>query len=349
MFKNVFHKEKNNPRRQSEVPPFSVTEKIKLEPCTGIDDFTVDRILGTGSFGRVVFAKHKATKTNCAIKILSKALVIKTKQVLHIKAEKDILKAVNFPFVVNLLGTFQDKDCVYLVMEYIVGGEFFTHLRMSGRLKESAAKIYAAEVLLVFEYLHSRDIIYRDLKPENLLLDRDGHIKVTDFGFAKQIEHRTYTLCGTPDYLAPEVILNKGHGKPVDWWALGVLIYEMLAGYPLFYDDDPMGTYQKILHSKPEFPSHFTRSSRDLIKKLLQPDLTKRFGNLKGAARDIKMHPWFNGIDWTQLVNKTITAPIKPQVAGPDDTSQFDNYDDIPPMEHTDNLSEEEQSLFKGF
>ena len=181
------------------------------------------------------------------------------------------------------------------------------------------------------------------------MLDRDGHIKVTDFGFAKQIEHRTYTLCGTPDYLAPEVILNKGHGKPVDRWALGVLIYEMLAGYPPFYDDDPMGTYQKILHSKPEFPSHFTRSSRDLIKKLLQPDLTKRFGNLKGAARDIKMHPWFNGIDWTQLVNKTITAPIKPQVAGPDDTSQFDNYDDIPPMEHPDNLSEEEQSLFKDF
>ena len=123
MFKNVFHKEKNNPRRQSEVPPFSLVEKITLEPCDGIDDFVVDRILGTGSFGRVVFAKHKATKTNCAIKILSKALVIKTKQVLHIKAEKDILEAVNFPFVVNLLGTFQDKDCVYLVMEYIVGGE----------------------------------------------------------------------------------------------------------------------------------------------------------------------------------------------------------------------------------
>ena len=220
MFKNVFHKEKNNPRRQSEVPPFSVTEKIKLEPCTGIDDFTVDRILGTGSFGRVVFAKHKATKTNCAIKILSKALVIKTKQVLHIKAEKDILKAVNFPFVVNLLGTFQDKDCVYLVMEYIVGGEFFTHLRMSGRLKESAAKICAAEVLLVFEYLHSRDIIYRDLKPENLLLDSQARLKISDFGLSALYgsAHSApllHTTCGTPNYVAPEVIADQARACSV--------------------------------------------------------------------------------------------------------------------------------------
>ena len=167
MFKNVFNKEmkKQQSRRQSEVPSFTMREKVKLVPCNSLDDFVIDRILGTGSFGRVVFAKHKATKTACAIKMLSKALVIKTKQVLHIKAEKEILMSVNFPFVVNLQGTFQDGDCVYLVMEYVVGGEFFTHLRMSGRLSEEAAKIYAAQVLLVFEYLHSRDIIYRDLKP----------------------------------------------------------------------------------------------------------------------------------------------------------------------------------------
>ena len=222
------------------------------------------------SFGRVPLARHKATKRTVAIKMLSKSQILKTKQVTHIKAEKEILMAVSHPFIVSLYGSSQDKECLYFILEYVVGGEFFTHLRSQGRFSEDTSRFYASEILLTFEYLHGMDIIYRDLKPENLLLDKTGHIKITDFGFAKKIDHRTYTLCGTPDYLAPEIILNKGHGKPVDWWAMGVLIYEMMAGYPPFYDEDPMGTYQKILHGKLEFASHFSRGARDLVKKLLQ-------------------------------------------------------------------------------
>ena len=209
--------------------------------------------------------------------MLSKSQILKTKQVTHIKAEKEILMAVSHPFIVSLYGSSQDQECLYFILEYVVGGEFFTHLRSQGRFSEDTSRFYASEILLTFEYLHGLDIIYRDLKPENLLLDKTGHIKITDFGFAKKIDHRTYTLCGTPDYLAPEIILNKGHGKPVDWWAMGVLIYEMMAGYPPFYDEDPMGTYQKILHGKLEFASHFSRGARDLVKKLLQADLTKRY------------------------------------------------------------------------
>ena len=296
-----------------------------------------------------MFCKHRATNTYVAVKILSKSQILKTKQVMHIKAEKDILKMVSHPFLVNLLAYFSDRECLYLVLEYIVGGEFFTHLRLSGRFTEDTARFYAGEIVLAFEYLHSMNVIYRDLKPENLLLDNEGHVKITDFGFAKIVDSRTYTLCGTPDYLAPEIILNKGHGKPVDWWALGVLIYEMLSGYPPFYDDDPMGTYQKILHGKIDFPPHFSRSARDLIKKLLQADLTKRYGNLKGGAKDIKSHPWFAGLDWNALTRRATTAPIRPPVSGANDTSQFDDYSDVGPLVHEFELTDEDQMAFQDF
>jgi len=352
MFK-FFDKDKAEKERQdkrkSQAPSLANSSRVKLEPCNSVDDFQVDRILGTGSFGRVNLAIHKKTGAVCALKCLSKSQVLKTKQVMHIKAEKAILELINFPFIVPLFGTFQDKDTIYLVLEYVVGGEFFTHLRNAGRFTEETSKFYAAQIVLTFEFLHSKDIIYRDLKPENLLLDKNGNCKITDFGFAKIIDHRTYTLCGTPDYLAPEIILNKGHGKPVDWWALGVLIYEMIAGYPPFYDDDPMGTYQKILHGKIEYPSHFSRNARDLIRKLLYADLTKRYGNLKAGPRDIKNHPWFSGIDWKAVVQKDLFAPIQPEFEGDDDTSNFDDYSDVGAIDHQFNLTNDEQALFSAF
>ena len=170
--------------------------------------------------------------------------MIYLKQVDHVKTEKKILEELNHPFIVNLFGAFQDDKNLYLLLEYVIGGEFFSHLRKAGRFPNDTAKFYAAQITLVFEHLHSMMILYRDLKPENLLLDSDGNCKVTDFGFAKKVEYRTWTLCGTPEYLAPEIILSKGHGKAVDWWALGILMYEMLAGYPPFYDEDPLGIYQ---------------------------------------------------------------------------------------------------------
>ena len=260
-------------------------------PSIGLTDFELLDTLGTGSFGRVRlvnFLPAPAGKTKFyALKILKKSEVIYLKQVEHVKTEKKLLENISHPFIVNLMGAFQDDKNLYLMMEYIIGGEFFSHLRKAGRFPNDTSKFYASQITLVFEYLHSMMILYRDLKPENLLLDKEGHCKVTDFGFAKRVEYRTWTLCGTPEYLAPEIILSKGHGKAVDWWALGILMYEMLAGYPPFYDEDPLGIYQKILEGKIKFPWHFDRHSKDLIKKLLTADLTKRLGNLKVRARPV--------------------------------------------------------------
>jgi len=178
----------------------------------------------------------------------------------------------------------------------------------------------------MFDYLHTKNIIYRDLKPENLLIAADGYLKMTDFGFAKIVEGRTYTLCGTPEYLAPEILLNKGHGKPVDWWSLGILIYEMNAGIDPFSDEDPMAIYQKILKGKIKFPRNFDKNAKSLVKHLLVADLSKRYGNLKNGVNDIKNHRWFSDIDFNALCAKKITPPYKPIVKSPDDTSNFSKY-----------------------
>jgi serine/threonine protein kinase len=164
------------------------------------------------------------------------------------------------------------------------------------------------------------------LKPENLLLDNNGHIKITDFGFAKHVPDITWTLCGTPDYLAPEIIQSKGYGKAVDWYSLGILIFEMLAGYPPFYDDDHMRLYEKILAGRIKYPSYFDPMAKDLLKRLLTSDLSKRYGNLKDGSNDIKSHPWFKGIDWDKLIKLEVQAPYIPKVSGEGDASNFDIY-----------------------
>jgi serine/threonine protein kinase len=214
-------------------------KKLKLS------DYDLGQTLGTGSFGRVKIAKCKTTGKYWAIKVLKKAEIIKLKQVDHIMNEVRILSAVDHPFLVNTAGFSQDDRYMYLVLELINGGELFTYLRSVGRFPVEQAQFYSAQVCQMFEYLHSKNIIYRDLKPENILIDKTGYLKLTDFGFAKYCEGRTYTLCGTPEYLAPEILLNKGHGKPVDWWTFGVLLYEMNAGIDPFNDEDPMLIYQK--------------------------------------------------------------------------------------------------------
>lgn len=298
---------------------------------TSIDDFDVGTTLGTGSFGRVRFATHLDSKNHFAVKMLKKVEVIRSRQVEHMLSEKDILKSIAknpHPFIVNLITTFQDEKYIYMVLEYVIGGEFFSHLRNAGCFKSSTASFYAAQVALIFESLHAMDVIYRDLKPENLLLDKAGYLKITDFGFAKRVEFKTYTLCGTPEYIAPEVLLNKGHGKGVDWWTLGILIYEMLTGEPPFVDDDPMGIYQKVLANKYSFPRGYDKYAKSLTKKLLTPDLTKRYGCLKNGAGDIKGVKWFFDLDWEALHSKHLIAPIKPEISGETDTSNFELYPD---------------------
>jgi len=335
------------------APPAAMPLKY---PNISLSDFELMDTLGTGSFGRVRLVKFlqapAGTPIYYALKILKKSEVIYLKQVEHVKTEKKLLEQIMHPFIVNLMGAFQDEKNLYLMMEYIIGGEFFSHLRKAGRFPNDTSKFYAAQITLVFEYLHGMQILYRDLKPENLLLTSEGNCKVTDFGFAKRVEYRTWTLCGTPEYLAPEIILSKGHGKAVDWWALGILMYEMLAGYPPFYDEDPLGIYQKILEGKIKFPWHFDRHSKDLIKKLLTADLTKRLGNLKAGADDIKKHKWFMATAteeyWKDVEQKKLPPPIKPDVQSDFDTANFEKYPDSAENAGV-KLDEKDNQLFADF
>lgn len=314
------------------------------------NDFDLRATVGTGTFGRVRVVKIKGNsdRSPFALKILKKSEVIRLKQVEHVKAEKEILMSISHPFIVNLLTTFQDEKRLCMLLEYVNGGELFSHLRKEGRLPNDHAQFYAGQIILAFQYLHSIHIVYRDLKPENLLLDCDGHIKITDFGFAKVVEDRTWTLCGTPEYLAPEIIQSKGHGKPVDWWALGVLMFEMLAGYPPFYDENPFGIYQKVLAGRIDFPRHFDVKAKDLIKRLLTQDRAKRFGCLKNGAEDIKKHKWYKGTDWNMLLNRQIRPVFEPSVKSADDTSMFERYPESTEAS-APSISAADQALFEGF
>ncbi|RKU47970.1 camp-dependent protein kinase catalytic subunit [Coniochaeta pulveracea] len=314
--------------QQQAVQPVAQGETRVTKGKYSLADFDILRTLGTGSFGRVHLVQSRHNQRFYAVKVLKKAQVVKMKQVEHTNDERKMLGEVKHPFLITLWGTFQDSRNLYMVMDFVEGGELFSLLRKSGRFPNPVAKFYAAEVTLALEYLHSRNIIYRDLKPENLLLDRHGHLKITDFGFAKRVPDKTWTLCGTPDYLAPEVVSNKGYNKSVDWWSLGILIYEMLCGYTPFWDGgSPMKIYENIIKGKVKYPAYINPDAQDLLERLITHDLTKRLGNLFGGPQDVKSHPWFAEVTWERLARKDIDAPYTPPVkAGAGDASQFDRY-----------------------
>lgn len=244
------------------------------------------------------------------MKVLRKTEIVRLRQVEHVNAERYILSRVRHPFVVDLFATFQDSQNIYMLLSYVPGGELFTHLRRAQRFTPDVTRFYLATIILALKYLHSFNIIYRDLKPENLLLDSRGYLRLADFGFAKIVDDRTWTLCGTPEYLAPEIIQSDGHGKAADWWACGILCYEMLVGYPPFFDETAYGIYEKILRGHIHWPRDMGRSSRDLIREFLHPDRSKRLGNMTGGPQDILEHPWFRGVDWDALERREIRVSI---------------------------------------
>jgi len=336
---NIVYEERVHIERES--------EKDELQ----ISDFEISTTLGTGTFGRVrqVKLKNDPTKTVYALKMLKKTEILRLNQVEHIKSERAILEEISHPFLVNLKASFQDTKYIYMLFEYISGGELFSRLRKDGRFSNDVALFYGCEILLAIQYLHRKEIVYRDLKPENLLIDKHGHIKITDFGFAKRIENdRTYTLCGTPEYLAPEIIKGSkvGYGKSVDWWALGILIFEMLSGYPPFYDNEPVGIYKKIIAGIIEFPRFFDVKAKDLIRKLLNPEISYRLG-VSDDGESVKKHKWFRGVDWDEVFGREIPSPWIPVLKNEEDCSWFEKYPDS--KEPAKELPRELNYLFDDF
>lgn len=293
----------------------------------GLNDFEVMLSLGTGSFGRVHLVRSVHNARYYAMKVLKKEQVVRMRQVEHTNDERRMLSLVEHPFIIRMWGTFQDAQALFMIMDYIEGGELFSLLRKSQRFPNPVAKFYAAEVCLALEYLHEHTIIYRDLKPENILLDRNGHIKLTDFGFSKEVSDVTYTLCGTPDYIAPEVVATRPYNKSVDWWSFGILIFEMLTGYTPFYDTSPMKTYENILAGHIVYPEYLHPDAAALLKQLITKNLSERLGNLQNGTEDVKNHPWFSEVVWDRLLSRDIETPYEPPVqANTGDTSQFDSY-----------------------
>ncbi|KAL2272260.1 hypothetical protein FJTKL_07168 [Diaporthe vaccinii] len=313
-----------------------------------MDDFVIVRTLGHGTFARV-----------CLVQLANPQNEIDSRKIMHVWQERKILRDVSdHPFITKLLGSFSDLDSLYLVLEYVPGGELFTYLRQFHRLDEEAARFYAAKIVLVFEYLHWEQggVVYRDLKPENLLLDEDGHIKLADFGFAKRLQEqnyptKTYTLCGTPEYLAPEVLYNNGYTTTVDWWSLGILIYEFLVGNPPFWSGDASEIYKQILKKPITFPRDLdiSNQAKDLIQSLCNKDPSRRLGS--HGSYMVKDHPFFRGVNWSDVYNRRFKGPIQPPVRFPGDSQCFVLYPEIDPRcdAYSIDMKEEYDSYFKDF
>ncbi|XP_031850261.1 AKT serine/threonine protein kinase isoform X2 [Nomia melanderi] len=293
-----------------------------------LENFEFLKVLGKGTFGKVILCREKATGHLYAIKILRKEVIIRKHEVAHALTENRVLRTTNHPFLISLKYSFQTADRLCFVMEYVNGGELFFHLRRVRRFGEDRTRFYGAEIISALGYLHSQGIIYRDLKLENLLLDKEGHIKIADFGLCKEditYGRTTKTFCGTPEYLAPEVLEDNDYGRAVDWWGVGVVMYEMICGRLPFYNKDHDKLFSLIVMGEVRFPRTISIEAKDMLGGLLIKDPSKRLGGGPNDAKEIMDHAFFSSIDWADLVQKKIPPPFKPQVTSETDTRYFDS------------------------
>lgn len=320
--------------------------------CT-IENFTFHKVLGKGSFGKVLLAELKGRKEFFAIKALKKDVVLIDDDVECTMVEKRVLAlAWENPFLTHLYCTFQTKEHLFFVMEFLNGGDLMYHIQDKGRFELYRATFYAAEIICGLQFLHSKGIIYRDLKLDNVMLNQNGHIKIADFGMCKEDivgEKQASTFCGTPDYIAPEILQGLKYSYSVDWWSFGVLLYEMLIGQSPFHGDDEDELFESIRVDTPHYPRWITKESKDILEKLLEREPTKRLG----VTGRIRSHPFFKTINWTLLEKCEMEPPFKPKVRSPGDYSNFDQefLNEKPRLSYSDKnlIDSMDQSAFAGF
>ncbi|VFQ95687.1 unnamed protein product [Cuscuta campestris] len=305
----------------------------------GPEDFEILRVIGKGAFGKVFQVRMKGENGTegdgiFAMKVMRKDTIIKNNHVDYMRAERDILTKVVHPFIVQLRYSFQTKSKLYLILDYINGGHLFYHLYRQGVFSEEQARVYTAEIVSAVSHLHQKGIVHRDLKPENILMDADGHVMLTDFGLAKEIDgsSRSNSMCGTTEYMAPEILLSKGHNKDADWWSVGILLYEMLTGQPPFTHSNRKKLQEKITKEKIKLPPRLTSEAHSLLKGLLQKDPATRLGSGSRGAGEIKSHKWFGSINWKKIEGRELRPVFKPDVNGNDCTANFDKcWTTMPP------------------
>lgn len=307
------------------------TRLLGLKPNQRItpDDFTFLKVLGKGNYGKVMMATVNGGDGRLlAVKIIKKTSLVDEESLEHVLSENRVLQSLDHPFLVKLYCSFQTTDRLYFIMEYINGGELFFHIGREKRFSEDRVRFYASQILLAIQYLHSKGIVYRDLKLENLLIDQDGFCKITDFGLVKEgigQNDTTSTFCGTPEYLAPEILEDESYGKSVDWWALGIVMYELMVGRPPF---GPAGNMEKlfynILNQPIPIPSSLSIAGRSILTDLLERDCTKRLGCGESDGEQVKAHAFFFGVDWAKMQKRQVIPPFKPTINDASDTDNFD-------------------------
>ncbi|TKR93250.1 hypothetical protein L596_007744 [Steinernema carpocapsae] len=321
------------PRRKAPRPSLSVATTSYtpvVEEPPSASSFDLLKMLGQGSFGKVFLVRKNLGLDGgnlYAMKVLTKS-TLKVRDRLRSKMERNILARIRHPFIVGLHYAFQTDDKLYLILEFLQGGDLFTLLAKDGAFPEPKVRFYLAELSLALNHLHSLAIVYRDLKPENILLGINGHVKITDFGLCKEgvsDVDLTFSFCGTVEYMAPEVVNRRGHSTAADWWSLGVLMYEMLTGNLPFHGENRRETMTQILRAKLAMPNFLSAEAQSLLRALFKRNPANRLGNGPNGIEEIKKHPFFASIDWKRLLAREISPPFKPTVSNTDDTFYFDS------------------------